>query len=138
MSRFKEYSVIFLFGGVIYSIIEVVTRGYTHWSMTLTAGIALSIMYHRYSTHPDDGLLKKCLFGAVTITFCELISGIILNIILGWNVWDYSDMYLNFLGQICPAFSCAWFLLSVPAAYICATVRKKLGRENTQLLEVRG
>ena len=123
MSRSKEYGIVFLFGGTVYSAIEVITRGFTHWSMTLTAGIALMIMYYRYKTRPDEGLLMKCLFGMAVITACELVSGIILNLILGWNVWDYSNMYLNFLGQICPTFCCAWFLLSVPAVYICRFVQ---------------
>lgn len=123
MTKYKEYGIIFLLGGTIYSIIEVVSRGFTHWSMTLTAGIALMIMYHHYAAHPDEGLLMKCLFGMVTITLCELVSGIILNLILHWDVWDYSHMYLNFLGQICPTFTAAWFLISVPAAYICEFVR---------------
>lgn len=129
MSKAKEYGIIFLFGGVIYSAIEVITRGFTHWSMTVTAGIALMIMYHRYKNRPDEGLLMKCLYGMAVITACEFVSGVIVNLILGWNVWDYSNMYLNFLGQICPAFCCAWFLLSVPASYICRFVSLAAGGE---------
>lgn len=127
MSKTKEYAVIFLLGGVIYSAVEVVTRGFTHWSMTIAGGICLMIIYHHFLTHPDDGILSHCLFGMITITSVEFIFGVIFNIILGWNVWDYSNMYLNFMGQICPSFSAAWFLISVPAVMICEAVRSRIG-----------
>ncbi len=58
MSKTKEYAVIFLLGGVIYSAVEVVTRGFTHWSMTIAGGICLMIIYHHFLTHPDDGILS--------------------------------------------------------------------------------
>ncbi len=127
MSKTKEYAVIFLLGGVIYSAVEVVTRGFTHWSMTIAGGICLMIIYHHFLTHPDDGILSHCLFGMITITSVEFIFGVIFNMILGWNVWDYSNMYLNFMGQICPSFSAAWFLISVPAVMICEAVRSRIG-----------
>lgn len=127
MSKTKEYAVIFLLGGVIYSAVEVVTRGFTHWSMTIAGGICLMIIYHHFLTHPDDGILSHCLFGMITITSVEFIFGVIFNLILGWNVWDYSNMYLNFMGQICPSFSAAWFLISVPAVMICEAVRSRIG-----------
>ncbi len=130
MSLKKQYLIIFLFGGIIYSMIEVLTRGFTHWTMTVTAGVALMIMYRRHITH-DDGILMKCLFGCVTITACEFIAGVIVNLILHWNVWDYSNMYLNVLGQICPSFSAAWFLISLPAAYICEFVRVRAAEGNS-------
>lgn len=127
MSKTKEYAMIFLLGGVIYSAVEVVTRGFTHWSMTIAGGICLMIIYHHFLTHPDDGILSHCLFGMITITSVEFIFGVIFNMILGWNVWDYSNMYLNFMGQICPSFSAAWFLISVPAVMICEAVRSRIG-----------
>ena len=127
MSKTKEYAVIFLLGGVIYSAVEVVTRGFTHWSMTIAGGICLMIIYHHFLTHHDDGILSHCLFGMTTITSVEFVFGVIFNMILGWNVWDYSNMYLNFMGQICPSFSAAWFLISVPAVMICEAVRSRIG-----------
>ena len=45
----------------------------------------------------------------------ELIFGIIFNINLGMNVWDYSDLPFNLFGQICLPFMIAWFLLSAVA-----------------------
>lgn len=114
-----RYAVIFLLGGTLYSLIEIVARGYTHWSMTITGGLCLLIMYMRYTTHPRESLLAKCFFGMCVITFFEFTVGCIVNLLLGWNVWDYSHMYLNLLGQICPSYSAGWFLLSAPVALIC-------------------
>lgn len=114
-----RYLTVFMGGGVLYSLIEVAARGYTHWTMTLTGGICLLIMYLRYARHPEDSILFKCFFGMCVITFFEFTVGCVVNIIMGWNVWDYSHMYLNLLGQICPSYSAGWFLLSLPVAWVC-------------------
>ena len=69
-------------------------------------------------------LLLRCLIGAAIITSIELVAGIIFNLWLGMNVWDYSEMSFNLLGQICPMFTAVWFLISIPAFYLSRTVRK--------------
>ena len=67
--------------------------------------------------------------GAGIITGLELISGIIVNIILGWNVWDYSTLPGNLLGQICPQFTVLWFFLSAVAVYLDDWIRYLLWGE---------
>ena len=114
MSKTKEYAVIFLLGGVIYSAVEVVTRGFTHWSMTIAGGICLMIIYHHFLTHPDDGILSHCLFGMITITSVEFIFGVIFNLILGWNIWDYSNMSLIQCGVVPDKRSCRYDMRSRP------------------------
>lgn len=52
------------------------------------------------------------LAGAAMITFIELISGIILNRWLGFNIWDYSGAKYNFLGQIDLVHSTCWVILT--------------------------
>ena len=54
----------------------------------------------------------QMLIGCLIITGTELIAGIVLNMWLGLNIWDYSNMPLNLWGQICLPFSCLWFFLS--------------------------
>ena len=44
MDKFKEYLIVFSSGGIIYSLIEVIFRGFTHWTMTITGGVALLII----------------------------------------------------------------------------------------------
>ena len=47
---------------------------------------------------------KQCIIGSFVVTGIEFVSGCIVNLWLGWNVWDYSHLPLNLLGQICLPF----------------------------------
>ena len=58
-------------------------------------------------------LWKQMLLGAAIITYFELITGCIVNIWLVWNIWDYSGLPGNILGQICPQFSFLWLWISL-------------------------
>ncbi len=53
--------------------------------------------------------------GNAIISALEFVSGIILNIILKWDVWDYTNYKINLLGQICFPFSFIWCLLALLA-----------------------
>lgn len=119
MPRAVENLILFLFGGAVYSMIEVLARGFTHWSMTVTGGLCLVIMYRHFTARPHDPLLLKCLFGAIVITLLEFIAGCIVNLWLGWNVWDYSGLMFNLFGQICLPFSALWFFLTMPVTVLC-------------------
>ena len=56
--------------------------------------------------------VQQMMIGAVIITAVEFLSGCIINLWLGWNVWDYSGMPFNILGQICIQFTFLWFFIS--------------------------
>ena len=130
MPKAIENLIIFLFGGTVYSLIEVLFRGYTHWSMTVTGGLCLVLMYRRFTARPDDPLMMKCLFGAVTITALEFAAGCIVNLWLDWQVWDYSGMLFNLYGQICPLFSALWFLLTVPVVSLTGFFSRRFSMLN--------
>lgn len=100
-------------GGLIYSFIEIIYRGYTHWTMVLVGGLAFYLI-GRINEHIewDMPIYKQMAIGSAIITTLEFITGGIVNLILEWNVWDYSNMPLNILGQICLPFSLIWFFLS--------------------------
>lgn len=119
-----QYFFSFLMGYFIYSLIEILNRGYTHWTMALTGGLILMILY---ALNNCEGvtLLKSCFIGSVIITAVEFIVGVFDNIIMHWNVWDYSGMPFNVSGQICLLFSCYWFLLCIPAYYLCRIIHRK-------------
>jgi len=53
----------------------------------------------------------QTLIGAAIVLFVELLSGIILNLWLGLNIWDYSSLPANVLGQISLLFGVLWLLL---------------------------
>ena len=116
--KLGQYTYSFLMGYFIYSLIEILNRGYTHWTMSLTGGLVLASLY-AINSHRTMTLIRSCFLGALLITLLELAVGVFDNIIMHWNVWDYSEIPLNFLGQICLPFSIAWFMLCIPAYYLC-------------------
>ena len=95
--------------------IEILWRGHTQWSMGVLGGLCFVFigLLDEWFEHPP--LLLQMAQGAAIVTALELITGIIVNIHLGWDVWDYSDMPGNIMGQVCPQFSVAWFFLSAAA-----------------------
>lgn len=109
-----EQAVIFVFGAINYMAIEILWRGHTHWTMAIAGGLCALFIYVLNIEFSQMGLLYKCFAGAIIITSVELITGIIVNLILKWNVWDYSGRAFNFLGQICPLYFFLWFLLCIP------------------------
>lgn len=111
----------FLMGYFCYSLVEIVMRGYTHWTMCLTGGIVMTMLY-AINSRRTMTLLRSCALGSLLITAIELTVGIFDNIIMHWNVWDYSDMPFNFLGQICIPFSAFWFVLCIPARLLCRII----------------
>ena len=58
-------------------------------------------------------LWQQVLIGASIITGLEFVTGCIVNLWLGWAVWDYSGMPGNILGQICPQYAIYWLLVSL-------------------------
>lgn len=66
----------------------------------------------------DMPLYRQMAIGMSIITVLEFAAGIIVNLILGWSVWDYSNAPLNILGQICLPFCIIWFFLSFPAIIV--------------------
>lgn len=123
--RIRENIILFMFGGILYSLIEILFRGFTHWTMTVTGGLCLVILYRHFTENPYESMAARCLFGAMVITAFELIVGCIVNLLLHWNVWDYSSHAMNFMGQICFMFSALWFLLTIPVVWLCGFLRMK-------------
>ena len=113
MAKALKYLFLFSFGGIIYILIEMLWRGYSHWSMFILGGLCfvlLGLINQKYTR--DIPLPIQMLIGAFIITALEFISGCILNLWLGLNVWDYYDMPYNIMGQICLPYMILWFLLS--------------------------
>ena len=108
----KKYLLLFLIGGVGYGTLEILWRGYTHWSMIIAGGICFTLFSVISDIFEGSNLFIKSVIAALTITSIELWFGVTFNIILGMDVWDYGNIPLNFLGQICLRFSLLWLLLS--------------------------
>lgn len=107
--------VLFLLGGAAYAWLEIFWRGYTHWTMFLLGGICFVIMglLNEYKIPWHWCLLRQSVVSACVITIFEFIVGYIVNIRLGWQVWDYSDLPFNLCGQICLYYFLLWIPLSI-------------------------
>ena len=121
----REYILAAETGGVVYAILEVLWRGYPHWSMVLTGALCAAMLYPiRRIGVP---LVVRCLFGTVCITLTELAVGCVVNLWWKLDVWDYSAMPFHLWGQICPAYAALWFCLCPPAFWLCGQIRKVCG-----------
>ena len=105
---------LFLAGGRIYTWIEILWRGHTHWTMFLLGGGCFVTMglLNEYRIPWHWCLLRQAVVSACTITVFEYITGCIVNILLGWQVWDYSNLPFNLHGQICLYYFLLWIPLS--------------------------
>lgn len=111
-----KYAVLFIVGGAVYCGIEMLWRGHTHWTMFIVGGISFIFCGSINEIFDWDMLIwKQMLICAAGITAIEFISGIIINIIFKLNVWDYSNLPLNVMGQVCLLYSFLWFILSFAA-----------------------
>lgn len=110
MKTYLKYLIIFVLGGAGYSLIEIMWRGYTHISMTVTGGLCICALWF-FNERLRCGVIFKAVTGAVFITAVELVAGIILNMVMGLGVWDYSRLPFNFMGQICLSYTFYWFVL---------------------------
>ena len=51
-------------------------------------------------------------------------AGLVLNCLLGFDIWDYSNVPLNLLGQVCLPYSFLWMGISLPAMALCELCRE--------------
>ena len=123
LKKYFEYPIAFTVGGALYSIIEVLWRGRTHWTMAIAGGICFVLMHYIDKNCCDISLAVRCFVCAIVICTVEFAFGFAVNMVLGWNVWDYSGRWLNLYGQICPLYALLWFLIGIPGNIIS----KKLG-----------
>lgn len=116
MTKLKKWGILALIGGVIYAALEMICRGYTHWTMVILGGVCFVAIGLLNEVIPlEMPLAVQMLCGCIIITVLELCCGCIVNIWLGWDVWDYSSEWGNLLGQICPKFSVIWYFVSLIA-----------------------
>lgn len=106
--------------GTLYFFLEVIWKSLNgrpetiSWTMLLLA-IFLAIPLERFGAELpwDMSLFVQALICTGAITAAEFCAGCVLNLWLNLNIWDYSSMPGNLLGQICPQFIVLWFFLAV-------------------------
>lgn len=112
------------FGGATYVALEVLWRGHRHWTMLVLAAvvfIAIGAMNEVWSW--QTSLALQVAVGTALATALEFITGCIVNLRLGWGVWDYSDMPGNLMGQICPQYTLLWAALVLVAIILDDYIR---------------
>lgn len=121
-----KYLFLFWFGGSTYVTLEVLWRGYSHWTMLLLAGfvfIILGLLNEIWDW--NDSLAKQVVAGTTIATVLEFTTGCIVNLWLGWNIWDYTGIPGNILGQVCVPFTILWAIISLIAIVIDDIIRWK-------------
>lgn len=106
-------------GGMIYACIELLWRGYSHWTMAVLGGVCFLLVGGINNWFPwDMSLLLQGVIGSAVVLIGEFGAGMILNVHLGMGIWDYSNLPGNILGQVCPQFAAVWMLLSIAAVVV--------------------
>lgn len=113
-NKYLKYTLLFLVGGFAYGGIEILFRGYSHISMMIAGGICFILIGLLNEVFPWElSLISQMVISAIIVTVVELFIGLIVNVWLKQNVWDYSNLPYNFMGQVCLLFTNIWFFLSL-------------------------
>ena len=117
----NKYLFLFDVGGLLYVLIELIWRGHSHWTMFILGGLCFIYLGLINEVLPwEMPLWKQILIGAAGI----------VNLRLGWGVWDYSGMPGNFLGQICPQYFVLWLPVALVGIILDDWIRyRKFGEE---------
>lgn len=123
MKSIIKYPMLFLFGGSIYYLLEIIFRGYSFPAMVACGGLCFIICGAINEKNRCMPLVLQQLVAAAGITAIEFLFGLVLNVLLGLHMWDYSNMPGNILGQICPQFTVLWFFLSALGIFLDDYIR---------------
>ena len=127
----SKYMALLLIGGVAYVLLELEWRQKSHWTMFLLGGlcfICLGLINELISW--DMPLWQQVIIGACIVTALEFLTGCIVNLWLGWDIWDYSALPGNVLGQVCPQFFVLWMPVVLVAIVLDDWLRYCWFKEN--------
>ena len=123
---FKKYALLFFIGAAGYAAIETIWRGYTHWSMVIAGGICFILFSLVAKRMKGRSIFLKAAVCALCITAVEFIFGLIFNVALKMNVWDYSSVPFNIHGQVCLLYTLLWGVLGAMVLPIADMMDRKL------------
>lgn len=128
-----KHGILFGLGGIFYVIIELLWRGNSHWSMFVLGGLCFLIIgLINEQSRGKIPLILQMSISAVIITVLEFFTGYIVNIRLDMNVWNYSDLPYNIMGQVCLLYTILWFFLSLLCIIADDWLRYRLFGEEKQ------
>lgn len=112
------------FGGYSYFLLELLFNGSSSWVSFVLGGICFRTIGNIRMLNLNR--IYKSIICGIIITFVEFLAGIVVNLMLNWDLWDYSMLPFNILGQICLPFSLIWIALSFPAIKIDEFLAQKI------------
>lgn len=121
----RKHMTIFLLVGILYLGVEVTYSALTpfQWAMRGQSslwmfivggylGVLLGFFNENGCFLRKWDFRLKVVLGALAITATELVSGLVLNKLCGFGLWDYSGARVNLLGQIDALHTLYWFILT--------------------------
>lgn len=106
MKKTSQFLFFLTTGGCIYYTVEILFRGFSHWTMFLLGGICFLFFYMQgILTAWKEPLWIQTFRATIFVVSMEFITGIIVNKYLNMNVWNYEDMPFHVFGQICLPFA---------------------------------
>ena len=120
----REIFICFAIGGVVYPILEIFWRGYTHFSMAMLGGVCFALIYFINGKFRHCKATFRAFLCACVISALEFFCGVVVNIFLRLDVWDYSREVFNLYGQICLSYCILWYFLSLLCCPVCYFLKK--------------
>ncbi len=116
-------SVLFYLGGMLYTALELMWRGWSHGSMFLLGGACFLLIGAMERTPLP--LAARAGLDAGMVTALELGCGLVVN--RQFMVWDYRHLPLNFRGQICLPFTLLWIPVCLLGAFLYRRLDRAIG-----------
>jgi uncharacterized membrane protein len=134
MSIFKHFCrfiVLWVIFGLCYAGMEILYRGYTFIEMVWIGGLCgvLVGLLNQMPIFSSLRIWQQSFIGTGITILIEFVSGYIFNIQMHLNLWNYNNIPLNFMGQICLRAAIAWFFLMPFVIYLDDWLRWKLFNE---------
>ncbi len=127
MKRVSEVLFLGGVGGSIYYGIEMIYRGFSHWTMFVLGGGCMIFMGEQgRRCNWSDHILKQIAKSTVFVAIGEFLTGLFVNKWMKWNIWDYSNQPFNLMGQICLRFLVYFSLLCIGGIKISEFILKIL------------
>lgn len=124
----KKIAVLGFIMGMFYFTAEGFWRGWTNISMLFVGGICAVLigLLNESTRHNKLKIWQQSILGTLIIVAIEFISGLILNVWLKLNIWDYSKHYGNIMGQVCLTYTILWFVITPAVIWLDDWLRYKI------------
>lgn len=113
-NKFMKYIFLFITGGFAYGMVENISRGFSHISMFIAGGICFILIGLLNEIFPwEMSLISQMVISSLIVTVVEFVTGLVVNVWLKLNIWNYSSLPYDVMGQVCLLFTNIWFFLSL-------------------------